>query len=125
MDKCDLIESIKYFSRSFSAPEVFLLQKDPSSPVVCHATGFYPSGVSITWLRNGVNHYNDVYLGDLLPNEDETFQRRSTLRVSPDEWESDQFTCEVEHQGKTIEKILTDQEIKSNYSKLLLILILW
>ncbi|XP_039538821.1 major histocompatibility complex class I-related gene protein-like [Pimephales promelas] len=99
------------------APEVSLLRKDPSSPVECHATGFYPSGVTLSWFRNGVNHYNDVDLGDLLPNVDETFQKTSSLRVSPDEWENNRFSCEVEHQGKTIQKILTDQEIKSNYTK--------
>ncbi|XP_056093757.1 major histocompatibility complex class I-related gene protein-like [Rhinichthys klamathensis goyatoka] len=104
------------------APEVSLLQQNLSSPVVCHATGFYPSGVSITWLRNGVNHYNDVELGELLPNEDGTFQRKSTLCVSPDEWYNNQFTCEVEHEGKTIQKTLTEDEIKSNNSKLLLIM---
>ncbi|XP_058617181.1 major histocompatibility complex class I-related gene protein-like [Onychostoma macrolepis] len=67
------------------APEVSLLQKDPSSPVVCHATGFYPSSVTITWLRNGQDHYEDVDLGETLPNEDETFQKTSTLNIRPDE----------------------------------------
>lgn len=102
-----------------------LLQKYPSSPVVCHATGFYPSGVSITWIKNGQEHYEDDELGDLLPNEDETFQKTSTLRVYPDEWKNNQFTCKVEHQGKTIRK--TDDEIKSKYSKLLIMLhsVLW
>ncbi|CAM4661919.1 unnamed protein product [Leuciscus chuanchicus] len=103
------------------APEVSLLQKNPSSLVVCHATGFYPSGVSITWLRNGVNHYKDVKHGDLLPNEDGTFQKNHTLNVSPDEWEKNNYTCEVEHQGKTIQKNLIKDEIKSNYSKLLIL----
>jgi len=99
---------------------VFLLQKDPSSPVECHATGFYPSGVIINWFRNGVArpHIEDVDVGDPQPNEDGTFQKTSIFRVSPDEWENNNFSCVVEHQGKTIEK--TDQEIKSNYSKLLI-----
>ncbi|KAK7126394.1 hypothetical protein R3I94_017769 [Phoxinus phoxinus] len=95
------------------APEVSLLQKDLSSPVVCHATGFHPSGVTIIWLRNGVHHNEDVDLGETLKNEDGTFQRRSTIRVSPDEWKNNQFACVVEHGGKTIQK--TDDEIKSNY----------
>ncbi|KAK9967138.1 hypothetical protein ABG768_001550, partial [Culter alburnus] len=103
------------------APEVSLLQKDPSSPVVCHATGFYPSGVTITWLRNGEDHHEDVDLGELLPNEDGTFQKTSTLDVPPDEWKKNQYTCVVEHMGKTIRKILTEDEIKTNYSKLLIV----
>ncbi|CAM4661964.1 unnamed protein product [Leuciscus chuanchicus] len=85
-----------------AAPVVSLLQKHPSSPVLCHATGFYPSGMTITWFRNGQEHHEDVDLGETLPNEDGTFQRTSTLYVTPDEWEKNQFSCEVEHQGKTI-----------------------
>ncbi|KAI4897423.1 hypothetical protein NFI96_031986, partial [Prochilodus magdalenae] len=34
-------------------PEVDLLQKDSSSPVVCHATGFFPKNVMISWQKNG------------------------------------------------------------------------
>ncbi|XP_067253100.1 major histocompatibility complex class I-related gene protein-like [Chanodichthys erythropterus] len=99
-----------------TAPQVFLLQKHPSSPLVmCHVTGFYPSGVTITWLRNGLDHHKDVDLGDLLPNEDETFQKTSYLHVHPDEWKKNQYTCEVEHMGETIRKILTEDEIKTNY----------
>ncbi|KAJ8358102.1 hypothetical protein AAFF_G00034010, partial [Aldrovandia affinis] len=48
----ECIESLKkYVSYGRStlertvAPEVSLLQKDPSSPVVCHVTGFFPRGV--------------------------------------------------------------------------------
>uniref|UniRef100_A0A8C1TQH6 Ig-like domain-containing protein n=1 Tax=Cyprinus carpio TaxID=7962 RepID=A0A8C1TQH6_CYPCA len=102
------------------APEVSLLQKDPSSPVVCHVTSFYPSGVTITWLRNGQEHDEDVDLEELLPNEDGTFQRTSFLNIPPDEWEKNQFVCEVQHRGRTFRKILTADEIKSNNSKLLI-----
>ncbi|MBB6682349.1 major histocompatibility complex class I family protein, partial [Aequorivita sp. 609] len=83
------------------SPQVSLLQKTPSSPVTCHATGFYPSGITISWQRNGHDHHEDVDLGELLPNEDGTFQKSSTLRVTPDEWKKNKFSCVVEHQGKT------------------------
>ncbi|RXN38126.1 MHC class I antigen [Labeo rohita] len=56
------------------SPRVSLLQKDPSSPVACHATGFYPSGVTINWQKNGQDHDEDVDLGGIVPNEDGTFQ---------------------------------------------------
>jgi len=62
-----------------------------------------------------------VDLGDLLPNVDGTFQKTSSLHVSPVEWKNNQFSCEVKHQGKTILKILTDQEIKSNNGKLIIV----
>ncbi|XP_016101562.1 major histocompatibility complex class I-related gene protein-like [Sinocyclocheilus grahami] len=96
------------------APEVSLLQKDPSSPVECHATGFYPSAVTIIWLRNGQDHDEDVDLGELLPNVDGTFQKSSTLNIRPEESKKNQYVCVVEHEGNTIQKILTEDEIKSN-----------
>ncbi|XP_073677758.1 uncharacterized protein [Garra rufa] len=92
------------------SPQVSLLQKSPSSPVTCHATGFYPSGVTITWMRNGQQHHEDVDLGELLPNEDGTFQKTSTIRVTPDEWKKNKFICVVEHRGKT----KTANEIRTN-----------
>ncbi|TRZ03962.1 hypothetical protein DNTS_014948 [Danionella cerebrum] len=80
-------------------PEVSVLQK--SSSVSCHATGFYPSGVTITWKKNGDEHHEDVDLGQLLPNADGTFQKTSTLRVSSEELKNNKFSCEVEHQEET------------------------
>ncbi|XP_059365029.1 H-2 class I histocompatibility antigen, Q9 alpha chain-like isoform X2 [Carassius carassius] len=87
-------------------PQVSLLQKSSSSSVSCHATGFYPSGVTISWQKNGQEHHEDVYLGELLPNEDGTFQRTSTIKVSPEELKKNQFSCVVEHQGETFRSIL-------------------
>nr|AKP95852.1 MHC class I antigen [Ctenopharyngodon idella] len=95
------------------SPQVSLLQKDPSSPVTCHATGFYPSGVKISWMKNGQDHDEDVDLGELLPNEDGSFQRMSTLNVGPDEWKKNRFSCVVEHQDKTIRK--TEDDIITNF----------
>ncbi|XP_026145051.1 HLA class I histocompatibility antigen, A-3 alpha chain-like [Carassius auratus] len=83
------------------SPQVSLLQKSSSSPVSCHATGFYPKDVTISWMKNGQDHDEDVDLGQLLPNEDGTFQRSSELRVTPEEWKNNKFICVVEHQGKT------------------------
>uniref|UniRef100_A0A672KCX4 Ig-like domain-containing protein n=1 Tax=Sinocyclocheilus grahami TaxID=75366 RepID=A0A672KCX4_SINGR len=99
------------------APELSLLQKNFSSPVECHITGFYPAAVTITWLKNGQEHYEDVDFGDLLPNMDGTFQKTVTLTVFPDEWKKNQYVCVVEHEGNTIQKILRKDEIKSNNSK--------
>uniref|UniRef100_A0A671N4P4 Major histocompatibility complex class I-related gene protein-like n=1 Tax=Sinocyclocheilus anshuiensis TaxID=1608454 RepID=A0A671N4P4_9TELE len=67
-------------------PKVFLLRKDPSSPVVCQATGFYPANLTITWTRNGRAYNNTVDPGEFQLNEDGTFQMSSTLRVTPEEW---------------------------------------
>uniref|UniRef100_A0A673LZV2 Major histocompatibility complex class I-related gene protein-like n=1 Tax=Sinocyclocheilus rhinocerous TaxID=307959 RepID=A0A673LZV2_9TELE len=85
--------------------------------VSCHATGFYPSGVTVTWQKNGQEHIEDVDLGQLIPNEDGTFQVTSTITVTPDELKNNKFSCVVEHQGKTISSILTEDKIKTNYGE--------
>ncbi|XP_063042228.1 class I histocompatibility antigen, F10 alpha chain-like [Engraulis encrasicolus] len=78
-------------------PEVSLVQKGPE--VACHATGFYPDSVMITWKKDGVEVDDDVDVGETLPNEDGTFQKRSVLTVSPEEREKAQYSCEVTHKG--------------------------
>ncbi|XP_016092312.1 H-2 class I histocompatibility antigen, Q9 alpha chain-like isoform X2 [Sinocyclocheilus grahami] len=98
------------------SPQVSLLQKSSLSPVSCHATGFYPSGVTVTWQKNGQDHIEDVDLGQLIPNEDGTFQVTSTITVTPDELKNNKFSCVVEHQGETISSILTEDKIKTNYA---------
>ncbi|KAI4904184.1 hypothetical protein NFI96_003862, partial [Prochilodus magdalenae] len=78
-------------------PEVSLFQKDSSSPVVCHATGFFPKPVSITWQKNGEDLDEDVDLRETLPNFDNTFQKRSILTVSPEELDKHNYTCVIQH----------------------------
>ncbi|XP_035284141.1 class I histocompatibility antigen, F10 alpha chain-like isoform X6 [Anguilla anguilla] len=82
------------------APEVSLLQKDPSSPVVtCHVTGFYPRGIMVTWQKDGKDLDEDVELGETVPNGDGTFQTRSHLRVKPEDWKGQEYTCIVQHKS--------------------------
>ncbi|XP_052441316.1 H-2 class I histocompatibility antigen, Q9 alpha chain isoform X3 [Carassius gibelio] len=113
------------------SPQVSLLQKSSSSSVMCHATGFYPKEVTISWMKNDQDHHEDVEVGEPLPNEDGTFQKSSELRVTPEEWKNNKFICVVEHQGRAIRKILTEKEIRTNQeslcpsSSLLVFLGLW
>ncbi|XP_036417207.1 H-2 class I histocompatibility antigen, Q9 alpha chain-like [Colossoma macropomum] len=81
------------------SPEVSLFQKDSSSPVVCHATGFFPKAVMISWQKNGEDLHEDVELRETLPNQDGTFQKRSVLTVSPEELNRNEYTCVVHHGG--------------------------
>ncbi|XP_026121648.1 H-2 class I histocompatibility antigen, Q9 alpha chain-like [Carassius auratus] len=90
------------------SPQVSVLKRSSSSSVKCHATGFYPKEVTISWMKNGKDHDEDVEVGQVLPNEDGTFQKMSELRVSPEEWKKNEFICVVEHQGETIREILKD-----------------
>ncbi|RXN02412.1 MHC class I alpha [Labeo rohita] len=97
------------------SPQVSLLQKSPSSPVMCHATGFYPKEVTISWQKNKQDHDEDVDLGKLITNEDGTFQVMSTLSVEPEEWKKNVYECVVEHKSRTIRSILTEDKIRTNY----------
>ncbi|KAF3707086.1 Major histocompatibility complex class I-related gene protein [Channa argus] len=70
-------------------PSVSVLQKSPSSPVSCHATGFYPDRATMFWRKDGQELHEDVDLGEILPNHDGTFQMRVDLdikSVKPEEW---------------------------------------
>ncbi|XP_037102594.1 major histocompatibility complex class I-related gene protein-like isoform X2 [Syngnathus acus] len=62
-------------------PTVSLLQKTPSSPVTCHATGFYPRTSNLFWRKDGERIHEDVEMGETLPNHDGTFQTTAHLKV--------------------------------------------
>nr|ACI05077.1 MHC class I antigen [Salvelinus alpinus] len=99
-------------------PSVSLLQKTPSSPVTCHATGFYPSGVMVFWQKDGQDHHEDVEHGETLQNDDGTFQKSTHLTVTPEEWKKTQYQCVVQVTGikEDIITVLTESEIKTNWN---------
>ncbi|KAM9340199.1 major histocompatibility complex class I-related gene protein-like [Symphorus nematophorus] len=70
-------------------PSVSLLQKTSSSPVRCHASGFYPDRASLFWRKDGEELHEGVDHGEILPNHDGTFQMSVDLDVSsvtPADW---------------------------------------
>ncbi|XP_030268308.1 major histocompatibility complex class I-related gene protein-like [Sparus aurata] len=70
-------------------PSVSLLQKTPSSPVSCLATGFYPHRASLVWRKDGEELHEEVDHGEILPNQDGTFQMSVDLKLSsvtPEDW---------------------------------------
>ncbi|XP_061109996.1 major histocompatibility complex class I-related gene protein-like [Conger conger] len=97
-------------------PQVSLLQKNTSSPLTCHVTGFYPSAVMVTWKRDGQDLDVDVELGETVPNGDGTFQTRSHLHVKPEDWKRNRYTCTVQHKSLENDIILpvTEENIKRN-----------
>ncbi|XP_030202542.1 major histocompatibility complex class I-related gene protein isoform X2 [Gadus morhua] len=87
-------------------PRVSLLQRSPSSPVVCHATGFYPDRVVVFWRRDGRELHEQVDPGEVLPNHDGTFQVSVDLdltAVPQEDW--GRYECVVQLRG--IEDIST------------------
>ncbi|CAL8373980.1 unnamed protein product [Boreogadus saida] len=100
-------------------PRVSLLQRSPSSPVVCHATGFYPDRVVVFWRRDGQELHEQVDPGEVLPNHDGTFQVSVDLNlkaVPQEDW--GRYECVVQLKG--IEDISTPLDpalIRTNSGK--------
>nr|XP_024654221.1 major histocompatibility complex class I-related gene protein-like [Maylandia zebra] len=83
------VDSAKSPLQKSVLPSVSLVQKTPSSPVSCHATGFYPDRAVMFWRKDGEELHDGVDPGEILPNNDETFQMSVDLNVSsftPEEW---------------------------------------
>uniref|UniRef100_H3CHP6 Ig-like domain-containing protein n=1 Tax=Tetraodon nigroviridis TaxID=99883 RepID=H3CHP6_TETNG len=81
-------------------PSVSLLQKEPSSPVTCMATGFYPDGATLSWRRGEEELHEEVEPGEILPNPDGTFQMSAALDLSsvpPEDWSS--YKCVFQLSG--------------------------
>ncbi|XP_073319787.1 major histocompatibility complex class I-related gene protein-like [Pagrus major] len=81
-------------------PSVSLLQKTPSSPVSCHATGFCPHRASLVWRKDGEELHEEVDHGEILPNHDGTFQMSVDLNLSsvtPEDWT--RYDCVFQFSG--------------------------
>ncbi|KAB5528260.1 hypothetical protein PHYPO_G00138240 [Pangasianodon hypophthalmus] len=88
-------------------PEASVLQKhSPSPEVVCHATGFFPKAVVISWQKDGEEVQEDVELRETLPNQDGSFQKRSILTVPAEELQKHTYTCVIQHSSLEKELVL-------------------
>uniref|UniRef100_A0A3Q2VB55 Ig-like domain-containing protein n=1 Tax=Haplochromis burtoni TaxID=8153 RepID=A0A3Q2VB55_HAPBU len=68
--------------------------KTPSSSVTCHATGFNPNKVNMVWRKDGAEIHEGVNRGEIIPNNDWTFQMSVDLEISsvrPEDWE--RYAC--------------------------------
>ncbi|KAI5088490.1 hypothetical protein C0J45_22033 [Silurus meridionalis] len=87
----------------------------PETEVVCHATGFYPKTINITWQKDGKDMHEDVELREMLPNQDGSFQKRSILKVSAEKLQKHNYTCVIEHSSLEKEMVL---EVPNGSNKL-------
>ncbi|XP_044027705.1 major histocompatibility complex class I-related gene protein-like isoform X1 [Siniperca chuatsi] len=101
-------------------PSVSLLQKTPSSPVSCHATGFYPDRAVMFWRKDGEKLHEEVEHGEILPNHDGSFQMSVDLNLSsvtPEDWR--RYDC-VFHLSGVKDDIVTRLDkavIRTNWEK--------
>ncbi|KAM9446655.1 DLA class I histocompatibility antigen, A9/A9 alpha chain-like isoform 1-T2 [Clarias gariepinus] len=100
-----------------AGPEVLVFHRhsSPSPEVVCHATGFFPKPLNITWQKDGEDVHEDVELRETLPNQDGSFQKRSILKVPAEELHKHNYTCVVQH--SSLEKELV-REVPKGPNKL-------
>ncbi|XP_028256392.1 major histocompatibility complex class I-related gene protein-like [Parambassis ranga] len=98
-------------------PSVSFLQKTPSSPISCHATGFYPNRAELVWRKDGEEIHEGVDKGEILPNHDGTFQMSVEMDFSsvPEE-ERKKYECVFQLSGVKEDSItrLDGSEIRSN-----------
>ncbi|XP_047461605.1 uncharacterized protein LOC125020299 [Mugil cephalus] len=116
-----LMKILKYGNSSLlrtDVPSVSLLQKTPSSPVSCHATGFYPDRATMSWRKDGEEIHEGVEQGEILPNHDGSFQMNVDLdisSVSPEDWR--RYDC-VFHLSGVEDDIITklnETQIRTNW----------
>ncbi|XP_059347036.1 class I histocompatibility antigen, F10 alpha chain-like isoform X1 [Ammospiza nelsoni] len=63
----------------------------------CHAYGFYPNTIAVSWMKGGETLDQETEWGGIVPNSDGTFHTWARIEALPEEWE--QYRCRVEHPG--------------------------
>ncbi|NXE71316.1 HA1F protein, partial [Calcarius ornatus] len=63
----------------------------------CHAYGFYPNTIAVSWMKGGETLDQETERGGIVPNSDGTFHTWARIKALPEERE--QYQCKVEHPG--------------------------
>ncbi|XP_034560211.1 major histocompatibility complex class I-related gene protein-like isoform X3 [Notolabrus celidotus] len=98
-------------------PSVSLLQKSPSSPVTCHATGFYPDRAVMFWRKDGEELFESVDHGEILPNNDGSFHISEELNITsvkPEDWRRYECVFQLSGVKDDIVTKLEEAAIRSN-----------
>ncbi|XP_029777837.1 immunoglobulin lambda-1 light chain-like isoform X1 [Suricata suricatta] len=100
-----------------SAPTVMLFP--PSSEelsakkatLVCLISDFYPSGFTVAWKADGTTVTQGVETTKPSKQSNNKYAASSYLSLSPDQWKSrNKFSCQVTHEGTTVEKNVAPAE---------------
>ncbi|XP_039876319.1 class I histocompatibility antigen, F10 alpha chain-like isoform X3 [Simochromis diagramma] len=98
-------------------PSVSLLQKSSSSAISCHATGFYPNRAEMMWRKDGEETHEGVEIGEILTNNDGTFQLSVHLdlrSVPAEDWKKYDCVFQLSGVNKDIITTLDKTAIKTN-----------
>ncbi|NXP42550.1 HA1F protein, partial [Leiothrix lutea] len=80
-------------------PDVHVSGKEEHGTLIlsCHAYGFYPNTIAVSWLKGDEIWDQETELGGVVPNSDGTFHTWARIEALPQERE--QYRCRVEHPG--------------------------
>jgi immunoglobulin lambda-like polypeptide 1 len=84
--------------------------QENKATLVCLISNFSPSGVTVAWKANGTPITQGVDTSNPT-KEDNKYMASSFLHLTSDQWRShNSFTCQVTHEGDTVEKSLSPAE---------------
>ncbi|XP_039357997.1 class I histocompatibility antigen, F10 alpha chain-like [Mauremys reevesii] len=69
---------------------------DGSVTLSCHARGFYPRPIHISWVRDEEDILAETESSGILPNADSTYYTQSSLEISVQQ-DRHRYACQVEH----------------------------
>ncbi|XP_038226853.1 class I histocompatibility antigen, F10 alpha chain-like isoform X3 [Dermochelys coriacea] len=75
-----------------------------STTLSCHARGFYPRPIRVSWVRDGAEILPPMNASGILPNADSTYQIQQSLEIPP-RW-GHSYACRVQH-SSLVEPALT------------------
>ncbi|XP_059569264.1 immunoglobulin lambda-like polypeptide 5 [Alligator mississippiensis] len=79
--------------------------------LVCLMDSFYPGSVLVTWKADGTTMSSGVETTKPSKQSDNKYMSSSYLSLSASDWKSHEtYTCQVTHDGKSIEKTLKRSE---------------
>ncbi|XP_039081011.1 immunoglobulin lambda-like polypeptide 5 [Hyaena hyaena] len=100
-----------------SAPSVMLFPpsheelKANKATLVCLISDFYPSGLTVAWKADGNPVTQGIETTKPSKQSNNKYAASSYLSLSPDQWKSRSiFTCQVTHEGSTVEKNVVPAE---------------
>ena len=78
-------------------PEVRVWGKEADGILTlsCHAHGFYPRPIAISWMKDGMVRDQETHWGGVVPNSDGTYHASAAIDVLPKD--GDKYRCRVEH----------------------------
>uniref|UniRef100_A0A8C4YQV2 Class I histocompatibility antigen, F10 alpha chain-like n=1 Tax=Gopherus evgoodei TaxID=1825980 RepID=A0A8C4YQV2_9SAUR len=81
-------------------PKISVSRRDaPDGSVIhsCHARGFYPRPIHVSWVRDGEDILAEKDSSGILPNADSTYYTQSSLEISLQQEDGHRYACRVEH----------------------------